>query len=77
MNNKSIQVLRGRSQEFNQTTSTEVLMDGQPFWDPSTGWLYMGNGDSQLKDLQTIQCDYSKDCLTDEEVENIWKGGNS
>lgn len=50
MNHKSIQILRG-SATYDPTTSTEVLLDGQPFYSKKTKKLYIGDGVTELKNL--------------------------
>lgn len=79
--NNAIQILRSRAPTspgtFNREESNAELLDGQLFWDRKTGWLFIGSIKAdgtleKLKDLKSIQVDYSNDCLTDEEVETIW-----
>lgn len=45
MNNKSIQILRGSS-KYDPSTGQETLKDGQPFYSKKTGYLYIGDLDS-------------------------------
>ena len=54
MNHKSIQILRG-SKTYDPKTSTEVLLDGQPFYSKKTKELYIGDGQSELRDLKGTQ----------------------
>lgn len=50
-NRKSIQILRG-GQNYDPSTSQEVLVDGQPFYSKKTKKLYIGDGVTELKNLQ-------------------------
>lgn len=85
--NNAIQILRSHvpvnpSDIFNRAASEAQLLDGQLFWDRETGWLFIGSIKAdgtleKLKDLKSIQVDYSNDCLTAEEVVAIWEGGNT
>lgn len=80
--NNAIQILRSHvpinsSDVFNRAASEAQLLDGQLFWDRDTGWLFIGKqrGDGtleMLKDLHSIQVDFSDDCLTVCEVQDIW-----
>lgn len=77
-NNKCIQLLRGGSSAWKESPDEsrqacqEILLDGQPFYDPSTNWLFIGNGTAQLKELTSIVPDYTLDSLTEREVKDIW-----
>lgn len=85
--NNAIQILRSHvpinsSDVFNRAASEAQLLDGQLFWDRETGWLFIGKQKEdgtleKLKNLQSIQVDYSNDCLTEDEVIAIWEGGNT
>ena len=55
-NNKSIQILRG-GPNYDPSTSTEILLDGQPFYSKKTKKLYIGDGESELKQLPGIDID--------------------
>lgn len=44
-NNKAIQILRGSS-SYDTSTSTDVLLDGQPFYSKKTKQLYVGDKNS-------------------------------
>lgn len=79
--NNAIQILRSRaptsSGTFSREESNAELLDGQLFWDRETGWLFIGSMKAdgtleKLKDLKSIQVDYSNDCLTDQDVKDIW-----
>lgn len=43
-NNKSIQLLRGSDTHTNTSISSQEILDGQPLYDKSNGFLYMGTG---------------------------------
>lgn len=70
--NNSIQILRGTSEKFDQASCTEVLMEGQPFFDVKLKHFYIGDGVNSLKDLDTIHPDYAENSLTADEVVQIW-----
>lgn len=46
----SIQILRGSS-NFDPSKSSEILLDGQPFYSKKTDRLYIGDGTTKLKEL--------------------------
>lgn len=46
----AIQFLRGTS--TTRSTSSTILKAGQPFYEIDTEWLYIGNGETQLKNLR-------------------------
>lgn len=48
----AIQFLRGSADKINE--STEKLLAGQPLVDVSNGRLYIGDGSTQIKDLEPI-----------------------
>ena len=70
-NNRCIQILRGTS-NFSIETCTEVLSDGQPFWNPVNGMMYIGDGVTELKNLNAVAPDYELRSLDADMVENIW-----
>ena len=51
-NNKSIQVLRGSGSD-----KTEVLLDGQPYFDKTANKLYIGDGVTAISNLKPLQAD--------------------
>lgn len=53
-NRRSIQILRG-AEGFDPSISDEVLLDGQPFYSKKNKQLYIGDGNSKLKDLNATQ----------------------
>lgn len=52
--NNSIQILRG-----NTNASTEIAIEGQPVWNPNSGYLYIGDNSTQIKDLEAIKASYA------------------
>lgn len=52
--NNSIQILRG-----NTNVSTEIALDGQPVYNPSSGYLYIGDNSTQIKDLEAVKASYA------------------
>lgn len=66
----SIQVLRATSTGIAHH-ATDVLLDGQPLYDKTNNWLIMGRN-SKIGSSYSISVDYSKDCLSTEEIEDMW-----
>ena len=54
MNHKSVQILRG-AKSYDPATSSEVLLDGQPFYSKKTKKLYIGDGITPLSELEGTQ----------------------
>ena len=52
--NNSIQILRG-----NTNASTEIALDGQPVYNPSSGYLYIGDNSTQIKNLEAVKASYA------------------
>ena len=44
--NNSIQILRGNNVKTNSTIKNQILLDGQPLYDRSTGYLFVGEGNT-------------------------------
>lgn len=44
--NNSIQILRGNNVKTNSTINKQTLLDGQPLYDRSTGYLFVGEGNT-------------------------------
>ena len=44
--NNSIQILRGNNVKTNTTIKNQTLLDGQPLYDRSTGYLFVGEGNT-------------------------------
>ena len=44
--NNSIQILRGNNVKTNTTIKDQILLDGQPLYDRSTGYLFVGGGNT-------------------------------
>lgn len=44
--NNSIQILRGNNVKTNATIRSQTLLDGQPLYDRSTGYLFVGDGNT-------------------------------
>ena len=44
--NNSIQILRGNNVKTNATIKNQTLLDGQPLYDRSTGYLFVGEGNT-------------------------------
>lgn len=53
MNRKSIQILRG-SENYDPKKSAEKLLDGQPFYSKQDRYLYIGDGETELRNLKPI-----------------------
>ena len=53
-NNKSLQLLRGSG-----VSKSEVLLDGQPYWDKINKRLYVGDGSTALSSLSAPTVDWS------------------
>lgn len=66
----TIQFLRGTEAAFN-TNADRILLDGQPMYDKTNNWLYIGNGNT-IANRTTLSVDFSLDALTTTEVESIW-----
>ena len=69
-NNKSIQILRG-GPNYDPSISTEILLDGQPFYSKKNGKFYIGDGESELKQLPGIDIDLNienEDLIPKEDV---------
>ena len=56
--NNSIQILRGNNVK-SSSASNEVLLDGQPLYDISTGYLYVGDGEANIRTIQAINAQYA------------------
>lgn len=56
--NNSIQILRG-SNVKSSSASSEVLLAGQPLYDLSTGYLYVGDGEANIRTIQAINARYA------------------
>lgn len=56
--NNSIQILRG-SNVKSSSASSEVLLAGQPLYDLSTGYLYIGDGEANIRTIQAINARYA------------------
>lgn len=56
--NNSIQILRG-SNVKSSSASNEVLLAGQPLYDLSTGYLYIGDGEANIRTIQAINAQYA------------------
>ena len=52
-NNKSLQFLRGTSTQID--ASTDVALAGQPVYDTTNKYLYVGDGSTQIKSLTAIR----------------------
>lgn len=50
--NNSIQFLRGTATQI--SSSTQTALAGQPVYDLTNGYLYVGNGSTQIKDLKPV-----------------------
>ena len=55
-NKKSIQILRG-TENYDPSTSEEILIDGQPFYSKKTRQLYIGDG-NEIKDTKPTGAAY-------------------
>lgn len=54
--NNSIQILRGNN--VKSTAASEVLLDGQPLYDRTTGYLYVGEGNT-VANTQAVNAHYA------------------
>ena len=54
--NNSIQILRGNN--VKSTAADEVLLDGQPLYDRTTGYLYVGEGNT-VANTQAVNAHYA------------------
>lgn len=54
--NNSIQILRGNN--VKSTAPSEVLLDGQPLYDRTTGYLYVGEGNT-VANTQAVNAHYA------------------
>lgn len=54
----AIQILRGTSSQ--RQSSTQVLADGQPFYDTEFKYVYVGDGTTALKSLSSISADLNQ-----------------
>ena len=74
----SIQFLRGTEANL-QKNSDLALLDGQPLYDKTNNWLYVGNDTktgNTISTAQTISMDFNQDALTAAEVEGLWKSNS-
>ena len=61
--NNSIQILRGNNVK-SSSASSEVLLAGQPLYDLSTGYLYVGDGEANIRTIQAINARYANNAGT-------------
>ena len=70
---ESILILRGAT-TYDPETRSDVLLDGQPFYSKKNKKLYIGDGNTPIKQLDSITDPIEKEIapLTDEEIDNLW-----
>ena len=61
--NNSIRILRGNNVK-SSSASNEVLLSGQPLYDLSTGYLYVGDGEANIRTIQAINAQYANNAGT-------------
>ena len=67
--NNSIQILRGTQSTID--ASTQKALAGQPVYAKDTGYLYVGDGKTPIKDLEAIKASYADKAGSDGEGNNI------
>ena len=73
--NNSIQILRG-SNVKSSSASNEVLLAGQPLYDLSTGYLYIGDGEANIRTIQAINARYANSAGTANTTYNLYISGS-
>ena len=68
MNNSSIQLLRGSNDRIVANSSNEILLDGQPLFNKSKNYLSVGNGSSNLVNVEPISTPSLKGWFLDYET---------
>lgn len=61
--NNSIRILRGNNVK-SSSASNEVLLAGQPLYDLSSGYLYVGDGEANIRTIQAINAQYANNAGT-------------
>ena len=73
--NNAIQFLRGTSSQV--AASMEVALAGQPVFDLTDGYLYVGDGNTQIKNLRPIKSDTQSIINTIYPVGSIYMSANA
>lgn len=64
--NNSIQILRGNNVRTNTNIRSQTLLEGQPLYDLTTGYLYVGDGEANIFGTHAVNAHYANSAGTAE-----------
>lgn len=64
--NNSIQILRGNNVRTNPSIRIQTLLEGQPLYDLTTGYLYVGGGEANIFATHAVNAHYANSAGTAE-----------